>query len=146
VSLSCTYGASPGINPDNGRVGCRGLSTSTTPLTSPHSTRHHSGWSTDATRPPSAPTSPVRLVWRLSPRRWKIVRPSSTMSGTDSNKHKQYRRNTTTSITARCPTRRATRLFFGSVSAQPHPCRMRPRENSSLVTSDHTASRKSSTT
>ena len=55
----------PGIDPDNGCAGCRGLSTSTTPHTSPHSMRHHSRWSTDATRPPSAPTSPVRLVWQL---------------------------------------------------------------------------------
>lgn len=63
ASSSCTYATSLAIPLDSGCAGCRGSSTYTTWHTSPRSTRCHSEWSTDATRPPPAPTSLARLMW-----------------------------------------------------------------------------------
>jgi hypothetical protein len=63
VIVICTYVASQAIIPDIGFDGCHGPSTSTIRPTNRHYTRHRSEWFTAATRPPSVPTSPGRLVW-----------------------------------------------------------------------------------
>jgi hypothetical protein len=135
ASSSCTYAASRAIAPDSGFIGSHGLSTSTTQPTSCRYTRRRSGWSTAATRPPSNPMSPVRLVLQLWPRRWKIVRLSSLKSAIAWSKRMRCRRATMTGSIGWCLTRSAIARSCASVSTRPPPFHARPRGSSSLAAS-----------